>query len=108
MPTFDEVRDKIEARYAKAKGIAELGDSAVEGRMIEIEQATHARRGAEPARRDPPAARPPAADAASGALGTGAAAGAAAAPQSGELGAGAPAEAAPQAEPTQQVPSDPA
>ena len=40
VPTFDEVRSKIEARYAKAKGVAELGDGAVESRMIEIEQAT--------------------------------------------------------------------
>jgi hypothetical protein len=53
----------------------------------------------------------PAADTASGALGTGAASGAgtgAGAEQSGELGAGVPPDAAPQAEPSQQVPSDPA
>jgi hypothetical protein len=50
----------------------------------------------------------PAADAASDALGTGAGAGAGAgAAPSGELDAGTPAEAAPQAEPSQQVPSDP-
>ena len=109
VPTFDEVRAKIEARYAKAKGVAELGDSAVEGRMMEIEQASmHAEA---QGRLDEIRQQLglPAADTASGALGTGAGAGAAAAaPQSGELGAGAPAEAAaPQAEPTQQVPSDP-
>jgi phage shock protein A len=40
VPTFDEVRDKIEARYAKAKGMAELQGSTVENRMLEIEQAT--------------------------------------------------------------------
>src|SRR5215216_6421915 len=40
VPTFDEVRDKIEARYAKAKGMAELQGQTVEGRMLEIEQAT--------------------------------------------------------------------
>ena len=40
VPTFDEVRDKIEARYAKAKGRAELQGHTVENRMLEIEQAT--------------------------------------------------------------------
>ena len=40
VPTFDEVRDKIEARYAKAKGMAELQGQTVENRMLEIEQAT--------------------------------------------------------------------
>jgi len=40
VPTFDEVRDKIEARYAKAKGMAELQETTVEGRMLEIEQAS--------------------------------------------------------------------
>ena len=30
VPTFDEVRDKIEARYAKAKGMAELTETTVE------------------------------------------------------------------------------
>ena len=39
VPTFDEVRDKIEARYAKAKGTAELQESSVETRMLEVEQA---------------------------------------------------------------------
>jgi phage shock protein A len=38
-PTFDEVRDKIEARYAKAKGMSELTETSVESRMLEIEQA---------------------------------------------------------------------
>ncbi|MFZ6003840.1 MAG: PspA/IM30 family protein [Actinomycetota bacterium] len=39
VPTFDEVRDKIEARYAKAKGVSELTESSVESRMLEVEQA---------------------------------------------------------------------
>jgi phage shock protein A len=39
VPTIDEVRDKIEQRYAKAKGAAELQGQSVEGRMLEIEQA---------------------------------------------------------------------
>ncbi|CAN5489383.1 PspA/IM30 family protein [soil metagenome] len=38
-PSFDEVREKIEARYAKAKGTQELQGESVEGRMLEIEQA---------------------------------------------------------------------
>jgi phage shock protein A len=40
VPTFNEVRDKIEARYAKAKGMSELTEESVESRMLEIEQAT--------------------------------------------------------------------
>ncbi len=40
VPTFNEVRDKIEARYAKAKAGSELAENSVEGRMLEIEQAT--------------------------------------------------------------------
>ncbi len=39
VPTFDEVRDKVEARYAKAKGASELADQSVESRMLEVEQA---------------------------------------------------------------------
>ena len=39
VPTFDEVRDKIETRYAKAKGMSELTESSVESRMLEVEQA---------------------------------------------------------------------
>lgn len=38
-PTFTEVQEKIEARYAKAKGMAELNSDSVEGRMLEVEQA---------------------------------------------------------------------
>jgi phage shock protein A len=40
VPTLDEVRAKIEARYAKAKGMAELQGESTESRMLEIEQAT--------------------------------------------------------------------
>ena len=39
VPTFDEVREKIESRYAKAKGVSELTESSVESRMLEVEQA---------------------------------------------------------------------
>jgi phage shock protein A len=39
VPTLAEVRDKIEARYAKAIGNAELQNSTVETRMLEVEQA---------------------------------------------------------------------
>lgn len=39
VPTFDEVRTKIEARYAKAKASAELTESNVETQMLEIEKA---------------------------------------------------------------------
>jgi phage shock protein A len=40
VPTFVEVRDKIEARYSKAKAAAEIGSENVETSMLEIEQAT--------------------------------------------------------------------
>src|SRR4051812_50224654 len=39
VPTLDEVRDKIEARYAKALGAADLQSQTVESSMLEIEQA---------------------------------------------------------------------
>jgi len=39
VPTFDEVREKIESRYAKARGVSELTGSSVESRMLEVEQA---------------------------------------------------------------------
>ena len=38
-PTFDEVREKIEARYAKAQGVSELAGESVESRMLEVETA---------------------------------------------------------------------
>ena len=40
VPSLDEVRDKIESRYAKALGSAELASSSVEGRMLEVEKST--------------------------------------------------------------------
>ncbi len=39
-PSLDEVRDKIESRYAKALGGAELASNSVEGRMLEVEKST--------------------------------------------------------------------
>jgi phage shock protein A len=39
VPTLEEVRDKIEARYAKALGTSELQGATVESRMLEVEQA---------------------------------------------------------------------
>ncbi|MDQ3897951.1 MAG: PspA/IM30 family protein [Actinomycetota bacterium] len=39
VPTFDEVRDKIENRYAKALGASEIAGESVEVRMLEVEQA---------------------------------------------------------------------
>ncbi|NNF55184.1 MAG: PspA/IM30 family protein [Acidimicrobiales bacterium] len=40
VPSFDEVRAKVELRYAKAKGASELNEASVEGRMLEVEQAS--------------------------------------------------------------------
>ena len=39
VPTLEEVRLKIEQRYARAAGAAELRGDSVEGRMLEVEQA---------------------------------------------------------------------
>jgi phage shock protein A len=39
-PNLNEVRDKIEARYAKALGTAELAQNSVEGRMREVQQSS--------------------------------------------------------------------
>lgn len=39
VPTLAEVRDKIEARYAKAIGNSELQSASVESRMLEVEKA---------------------------------------------------------------------
>lgn len=39
VPNLDEVRDKIERRYANAIGAAELAQGSVQGRMLEVEQA---------------------------------------------------------------------
>ena len=40
VPTLREVEEKIQARYAKAKASAELGETSVESRVLEVEQAT--------------------------------------------------------------------
>ena len=37
-PSLDQVSEKIEARYAKAMGAAELGESSVETRMLEVQR----------------------------------------------------------------------
>ena len=39
VPTLEEVRDKIEKRYAKAIGTSELQGQTVESRLLEVEQA---------------------------------------------------------------------
>jgi phage shock protein A len=39
-PSLNEVRDKIEARYATALGSAELAQNSVEGRMLEVQKST--------------------------------------------------------------------
>lgn len=39
-PSLDEVREKIEKRYARALGEAELAASSVEGRMLEVQKLT--------------------------------------------------------------------
>lgn len=40
VPSFEEVRAKVESRYAKAKGMSELNADSMEGRMLEVEQAS--------------------------------------------------------------------
>ena len=47
VPTFDDVRDKIEARYAKAMGAGELAESSVEARMLEVERSALDSQGAQ-------------------------------------------------------------
>jgi phage shock protein A len=39
-PSLEQVRAKIEARYARALGTSELGGQTVEARMLEVQQAT--------------------------------------------------------------------
>jgi phage shock protein A len=46
VPTLDEVRDKIEARYARALGEAEITGTSVEAKMLEVEKAAIDSRGA--------------------------------------------------------------
>jgi phage shock protein A len=40
VPSLEQVRDKIEKRYATAIGSSELAKNSVEGRMLEVQQAT--------------------------------------------------------------------
>ncbi|ONM47787.1 PspA/IM30 family protein [Nocardia donostiensis] len=40
VPSLDAVRDKIERRYATAIGAAELAQNSVQGRMLEVQQAS--------------------------------------------------------------------
>jgi phage shock protein A len=40
VPTLNEVQQKIEARYVKAKASSELQETSVESRILEVEQAT--------------------------------------------------------------------
>ena len=40
VPTLAEVREKIETRYAKAKGMSEVQGMSVESKMLEVEQAS--------------------------------------------------------------------
>lgn len=40
VPTFDEIKEKIDARYAKASATAELNATSVDSSLLEIEQAT--------------------------------------------------------------------
>ena len=40
VPTLNEVEEKIQARYAKAKATSELNETSVESRVLEVEQAT--------------------------------------------------------------------
>jgi phage shock protein A len=39
VPTFEQVRDKIERRLAKAQGMADLTTTSVDAKMLEVEQA---------------------------------------------------------------------
>ncbi len=39
-PSLEEVRDKIERRYANALGQAELVENSVEGRMMEVQRSS--------------------------------------------------------------------
>jgi hypothetical protein len=40
VPSLEEVRDKIEKRYATALGSADLAKNSVQGRMLEVQQST--------------------------------------------------------------------
>jgi phage shock protein A len=47
VPSLDEVRDKIEQRYARALGRTEIASSGVEAKMLEVEKATIDAQGSE-------------------------------------------------------------
>lgn len=47
IPSLEEVRQKIESRYAKALGAGELASGTVEARMVEVEKAALDAQGAE-------------------------------------------------------------
>src|SRR5918997_4593739 len=47
-PSLDDVRERIEARYANAMGRAELAGNSVEGRMLEVQKSTLDMAGAPP------------------------------------------------------------
>ncbi|MEZ5136730.1 MAG: PspA/IM30 family protein [Acidimicrobiales bacterium] len=104
VPTFNEIRDKIEVRYAKAKSMSELTEQSVESNMLEIEQA--ARNVEAQARlaeiRSQLGLAPAAAAETAPAGGQAVAAG-----SSGELGAAASEPAAPPAEPVAQPAAQP-
>jgi phage shock protein A len=61
-PTLEEVRDKIESRYARALGQAELTSNSVEARMMEVERAALDVEGGPPPPPRRPAPRPPRVD----------------------------------------------
>ena len=52
-PSLDAVREKIERRYANALGAAELAGNSVQGRMMEVQQASVQMAGHSRARADP-------------------------------------------------------
>jgi phage shock protein A len=47
VPSLEEVREKIETRYAKALGTAEIVSDTVEARMLEVEKASIDAQGAQ-------------------------------------------------------------
>jgi phage shock protein A len=94
-PSLDQVRAKIEARYAKAIGSSELSGQTVESRMLEVQQAAM---GSE-ARTRLDSMRAELGMAATGELASPAASG-------GELGTGAPAETVTNAAQPAEVPTE--
>ncbi len=52
-PSLDAVREKIEQRYANALGAAELAQNSVQGRMMEVQQASIADGRPQSSRADP-------------------------------------------------------